>query len=327
MGTTVDERRVARRRAGGRGPRRHIGGARSGGVLGARVATVLVSLVLAVAGSALGPLAPAHAGAGDGISGELAFIPGGGDWTTPAYTVLPAPCPAKATHTVGAMTGPGLPAKGLSIVSNSPAGMRHDAPFGVPLTNSFINIATFDKVTFVAGGTYTITVRCSDALGAQTFATFAGTVTFTSATQWAAKKPQTPPAFGVPAGFIEMGYPELASAAGPSGATAPTPAGSPVAVGPAASAAGSVSSGAGSVASAGGADPGASSPAGGNAVAGAPASAAVPPADDGGPSLPVVLGLVALVLGLIYIVLKVNRRPRQQLGLPAKPAGKPRQRV
>jgi len=285
-----------------------------------RTAAAVAVLGLTLVGSLLGFVGSAHA-AGDG---ELTFIPGKGLDTDPVYLVLPVPCPAQATSTIGNLSGKGFPAGGINVVPISPAGMRHDEAFGVPLQNALKNFAAMNGAQF--SGAYTFTVRCTDRLGSKTFASFTGIMTFSDPTHWTATKASTPPAYGVPLGVAQWVYPELHLAAAPP--AAPPASGQVPAAGqaPAASQpAGAQPSGAGAPSPAAGlasaAGQAAPSSAGGSAGAqgSQPSSAAVPATKAsssslGGSGIGFGLGAIAVLLALAYVVLKRRERTVSQLG-------------
>jgi hypothetical protein len=262
--------------------------------------------------------------AGRDADGALTFVPGKGLDTDPVYLVLPAPCPAAATSTIGTLTGKGFPADGINVVPTSPAGMRHDEAFGVPLQNALKNFAAMNGATF--SGSYTFTVRCVDRLGSKTFATFLGTMTFSDPTHWTATKAATPPSHGVPIGILQWAYPELGLALPAVPAQPPTPGQAPAAGSPS-----------GVVAPIPDQQPSAGSPlqpsARGQvpAASGASADAAVPgPADTGSVAaggtssgtsvLGVALGVLALLLGGAFVVAK--RRERTAAATAARPTAK-----
>jgi len=156
--------------------------------------------------------------------GAISFIPAAGQDISPMYAVTSAPCPAEATNIVASLTGPGFPPAGITVVSNTRAGVRHDAAFGVPLQNAMHNFAAMNGVSL--HGAYTMQLRCIDHLAQHTYATFGGVLTFSDATHYTAPAPKEPPAYGVPVPLLMAAFPELASAAAqqpPAAAAGATP--------------------------------------------------------------------------------------------------------
>ncbi len=292
----------------------------------ARRAVASVAVVLGMLSALMVTAGPALAASPEpgAVAGQaLTFIPGKGTDTDPVYLVLPAPCPAEATSTLGTLRGKGFPADGINVVPTSKAGIQHQDPFGLPLQNALKNFAAMNGATF--SGDYTFTVRCVDRLGLKTFATFSGTMTFTDPTHWVATKPATPPGYGVPVAILQWVYPELGiatpapaepapGAALPSGDAQAAPS---AAQGPAGAVA-SPSDGQSAVASGAPAVAGVASPA---AAAGA-SSVALPAATTTGGSgsspMLMVLGGVAVLLGVAYLVAK--RRERQPSRLGSEPS-------
>jgi hypothetical protein len=151
--------------------RRHAGAAFAAG------------LVLVVATAAA---SPAMAASTPKLT-TLTFTPPRGLDSTPMYLVVPQPCPAKATNIVALAVGHGFVAGGQPVVTNSTAGISHTAPFVVPLQDSFTGFAAVNGTKL--SGAYRISLRCIDALGQFTYASFSGAVTFSDATHYTAPAP------------------------------------------------------------------------------------------------------------------------------------------
>ncbi len=149
--------------------------------------------------------------AAQAADGSMTFIPATGQDISPMYAVTSGACPAEATNIVAQLTGPGFPAAGITVVSNTRAGVRHDAPFGVPLQNAMHKFAAMNGVSL--HGDYTMRLRCIDHLAQRTYATYQGVITFKDPTHYTAPAPKEPPAYGVPVPLLLAAFPGLAASA------------------------------------------------------------------------------------------------------------------
>jgi hypothetical protein len=214
------------------GPKDHAMATRTA----SRIARIGLAGVVAVAW--MGALAlvagPAQAASG---SGGLTFIPAKGMDISPMYVVTPGPCPAQATNLVGRIFGKGFPKAGVVVIPNSDAAVRHDVGFGVPLQDTIQSFAQQAGIKLT--GKYRIAVQCTNELGTKVFAEFSGTVDFSSATHFTGPAPKTPPAEGVPVGFLAQVFPEFKQGSGPT----PGPAAPGKSAGKAAKASGAAQSG------------------------------------------------------------------------------------
>ena len=100
-----------------------------------------------------------------------------GSDATPMWVVTAEPCPAAAQAIIGTVVGPGFPAEGYVVLSNTKAGLDYTKSMTLALQDTFNGFAANSGGIKLAGK-YTVTIRCIDRLGSTTFATFAGTVTF-----------------------------------------------------------------------------------------------------------------------------------------------------
>jgi hypothetical protein len=146
-------------------------------------------------------------GTAQAAGGGLTFIPGKGMDISPMYTVTSAPCPKTATNVVGRIFGKGFDSKGLVVIQNSDAAIRHDVAFGVPLQDTIAGFAQTAGVKLK--GKYKIEVQCVNELATKVFATFTGTINFSDATHFTGPTPKIPPAEGVPTGFLAQVFPEF----------------------------------------------------------------------------------------------------------------------
>jgi hypothetical protein len=140
---------------------------------------LLAAAVLSAAALAI-PAASASA-----VDGPLRFFPGTGSDATPMWVVTAEPCPAAAQAIIGTVTGPGFPAEGYVVLSNTKAGLDYTKAMTLALQDTFNGFAA-SSGGIKLQGKYVVTVRCIDRLGATTFATFTGTVTFASPKKYTA---------------------------------------------------------------------------------------------------------------------------------------------
>jgi hypothetical protein len=152
-----------------------------------RLAGLLLTTGLAT--SATVALAPAVSAAPSPAAAvtTLSFTPATGSDVTPMYLITPKPCPTPATNVLVMAVGHGFPAGGQVVVSNSTSGVSHDAPFILPLQDTFEGFASINGTTLQ--GSYVLTMRCSNRLGSKTYATWTGTVSFSDATHYTAPAP------------------------------------------------------------------------------------------------------------------------------------------
>jgi hypothetical protein len=151
-----------------------------------------VAALLAVAMGVLVPLAPAPAHA-DPIGGVI-VIPGAGSDLDPLRLRTSAGCPAKANAFYAKMRGPGFPADGQTITTNTAAGMSRSSGFDVYVALIMRDYAKDNHTTL--GGRYDITVYCANRLTLQSYGEFTGSLEFTSPTRYeavGAAKPAGPP--------------------------------------------------------------------------------------------------------------------------------------
>jgi hypothetical protein len=149
--------------------------------------------------------------AAQAADGSMTFIPATGQDISPMYAVTSGACPAEATNIVAQLTGPGFPAAGITVVSNTRAGVRHDGGFGVPLQNAMHNFAAMNGVSL--HGAYTMRLRCIDHLAQHSYATYQGVITFSDPNHYSAPSPKEPPAYGVPVPLLLAAFPGLAASA------------------------------------------------------------------------------------------------------------------
>lgn len=211
-----------------------------------RALRIVSAALIAVAASAAVLLTGAPAQAASDPAG-LTFIPAKGQDISPLYAVTSAPCPAESTNLLGRMYGNGFPADGTIVIPNSDAALKHDIAFGVPLQDTLSSFAAEAGVKLK--GKYKITLQCVNELATQVFKEFSGTLTFADPAHFTAPAPKTPPADGVPVGFLAQVFPEFKAGAGPSvtataapGASASPGASAPAALGDAKAAAQSTNS-------------------------------------------------------------------------------------
>lgn len=117
--------------------------------------------------------------AASAVDGPLRFFPGTGSDATPMWVVTAEPCPAASQALIGTVTGPGFPAEGYVVLSNTMAGLDYAKPMTLALQDTFNGFAASSGGIKLAG-TYVVSIRCIDRLGATTYATFTGTITFAS---------------------------------------------------------------------------------------------------------------------------------------------------
>jgi hypothetical protein len=117
----------------------------------------------------------------------LSFLPAKGLASTPMYVVMPAPCPAGGTNVVAKAFGHGFPAAGQPVVTNSTAGVSHNAPFILPLQDSFVGFAADNGTTL--SGPYRVTLRCINRLANKTYASYSATVSFSDTAHFTAPAP------------------------------------------------------------------------------------------------------------------------------------------
>jgi hypothetical protein len=140
----------------------------------------LTGIAAAVAPAASAAPSPAPAAG-------LSFTPASGLNTTPMYVLTPKSCPAGATNVLVMAFGQGFPTSGQPVVNNSTSGISHDAPFILPLQDTFEGFAAVNGTTL--RGPYRVTLSCINRLGIKTYASFTGTVTFADATHYTAPAP------------------------------------------------------------------------------------------------------------------------------------------
>jgi hypothetical protein len=148
-----------------------------------RATAVLIAAGLSgIAAAALaGPATAAAAPA------ALTFLPAKGLASTPMTMVIPAACPAAGSNVVAKAFGHGFPAQGQTVVTNSTAGVSHNAPFALPLQDTFTGFAA-DNGTKLSGA-YLVTLRCISRLGNKTYASYTGTITFSDSSHFTAPAP------------------------------------------------------------------------------------------------------------------------------------------
>jgi hypothetical protein len=173
---------------------------------GGRAAAVTVAAM----GALMIAVGPAQAASG---SAGLTFIPAKGMDISPMYVVTPGPCPAQATNLVGRIFGKGFPKAGVVVIPNSDAAVRHDVGFGVPLQDTIQSFAQQAGIKLT--GKYRIAVQCTNELGTKVFTEFSGSVDFSDHTHFTGPAPKTPPAEGVPVGFLAQVFPEFKQGSGP----------------------------------------------------------------------------------------------------------------
>ncbi|MEZ0091337.1 Ig-like domain repeat protein [Streptacidiphilus sp. EB129] len=148
------------------------------------------------------------------------------------------PCTG-GTNLIMSVTGAGFPATGANVVGNSPTSIYSQNAAGgyiVPLTNTMRVFAQQNGITALAGQ-YTFTLTCKAAIGATTFNTFVGTITFTDPTHYTSGVTQTSTTLAITPATAALGDAvTLTATVSPTAAgtvqfmDGTTPVGSPVAV-------------------------------------------------------------------------------------------------
>jgi hypothetical protein len=221
-----------------------------------RAVRLVTALGVALVSVGLGISSPAHADSGDGT---LTFLPAKGAATTPMYVVTSAPCPLQATAYLGYIAGGNFPKDTFAIgIDVSGTVIRHDAPFGTPVSNLLPLLAAQRGVQLVPGE-YMISLICTDTDGVANYRSFNGKITLDRDLSYSGSAPAMPPAHGVPLSILSSSFPQVQASLAAQAAGSPAPS----------AAGGSATPGASGAASGGqGVVPGAAAPSSGGAAPG-----------------------------------------------------------